>query len=649
MPQHHVLLIGIDAYNGNPTFALDGCVNDIDAIQRMLIDRVKVPPAQITRLASPRYGTKHETTVVSKEATLDAIKDALAHLAGDQVQAGDRVLIYYSGHGTQCTLEDGKQRRYTQEALVPKDREIATELRFLYDWELNEAIAKIAARTPRVTVILDCCSSGGVTRSPPPPPTARERMWPTDEVQPAPATFPAGAPRGLLAALGSVDHCQVVSACREDQRARESVASDGIPHGELTRALIAKLAAVPDGALDALHWGAIWRGVDSAIRTANPRQSPWLAGSFGRRLFGFGVDEDGDPGYAVVKAGDKYELDVGTVHGITTGAEIGVYGALPATFDALGSDQDLAARAGTVRVEDPRLDSATAVAVAPFAFPDAPRGRLVKAGPNAALRVRLLGVDESVSRRLESSLVTVVEADADVTLVRRADGGWAVTDEIHGAGDVPGEPVLVVVPADKLSLLREVVEHYARYIEPVRVARRCLDLAGGLQIELLDCNGSVVGAEEAQKADLPPVARGVSTPYVATAGDNVCIVVTNTTDTPLSVELFCCQASGSVKRLGAPRIPARVASKPSRFVFWAGGNLGVPFALSLSDDRPAGIDRLVAIGTTSTSASLGHLETPTKFAAILDRVRSRGEPVRAEAKVERWTATTSSVLVKRRT
>ena len=34
----HVLLVGIDAYDGGGS--LTGCVNDIDAIQRLLIDRV---------------------------------------------------------------------------------------------------------------------------------------------------------------------------------------------------------------------------------------------------------------------------------------------------------------------------------------------------------------------------------------------------------------------------------------------------------------------------------------------------------------------------------------------------------------------------------------------------------------------------------
>ena len=96
----------------------------------------------------------------------------------------------------------------------------------------------------------------------------------------------------MAAALGAVQRCQVVAACRDDQRARESTGEGGRANGELTRALVARLAAVPDEELTDLRWGRIWRDVEAAVRDANPRQSPWLSGSFGRRVFGFGPDDD---------------------------------------------------------------------------------------------------------------------------------------------------------------------------------------------------------------------------------------------------------------------------------------------------------------------------------------------------------------------
>jgi hypothetical protein len=103
-PTYHVLLIGVDAY---PIKPLSGCVNDIDAVQRLLLgDRVGIPAASIQRLASPHPGTKHETTVPSDPATLDNLRRALGRLALEVPRGeGDHhVFIYYSGHGTRVPV-----------------------------------------------------------------------------------------------------------------------------------------------------------------------------------------------------------------------------------------------------------------------------------------------------------------------------------------------------------------------------------------------------------------------------------------------------------------------------------------------------------------------------------------------------------------
>ena len=144
--RHHVLLIGIDAYDGGGM--LTGCVNDIDAIQRVLIDRVGIAPDRITRLAAPRTGTVHETDVPEAPPTLDKIRAEFTRLGSEEVGAGDSVFIYYSGHGTQCIVAESTGRRFSREALLPKDKVRGIQRRFLFDWELNALIARIAERTP---------------------------------------------------------------------------------------------------------------------------------------------------------------------------------------------------------------------------------------------------------------------------------------------------------------------------------------------------------------------------------------------------------------------------------------------------------------------------------------------------------------------
>ena len=112
----HALLIGIDRYTGFMP-PLNGCVNDIDAMQRILIDRLRVAPDRIRRLASPRDGAAHEIDVPSRPATRDNILAALRNLGGEQVAREDRVFIYYSGHGTGLTVES-QGVKAAREALV---------------------------------------------------------------------------------------------------------------------------------------------------------------------------------------------------------------------------------------------------------------------------------------------------------------------------------------------------------------------------------------------------------------------------------------------------------------------------------------------------------------------------------------------------
>ena len=122
-----------------------------------------------------------------------------------------------------------------------------------------------------------------------------------------------------------------------------------------------------------LRWGRIWRSVEAAVHEANPRQSPWLSGRFGRRVFGFGPDDDTDPGYAVAQVSGGYRVDAGSLAGITVDAEIGVYAADPPAFPPLDSSEDLVARNGTIRVVRAERASSEAVATVPFVLPR-PRG-----------------------------------------------------------------------------------------------------------------------------------------------------------------------------------------------------------------------------------------------------------------------------------
>lgn len=644
MGRHHALLIGIDAYDGGGSLA--GCVNDIDAIQRVLIDRVKVDRAAIRRLVSPRTGAVHHDDVESHPATLAHIREGLEQLQA-AVEPGDRALIYYSGHGTHHV--DG--RGVAREALLPKDKVHGPHRRYLFDWELNQRIAAIAKKTDRVTVVLDCCAAEGVTRSGEKARGAQDRYWPSDPTL-LPEEAEAGAPglRGLAAALTAVPHCQVIAACRAYERARESLDDEARAHGELTRALLAALAEISDEELGELRWGRIWRGVEARVWQANPRQTPWLLGGFGRSVFGFGADGESDVGYRVEAIDGGYRLDVGHLHGVTEGAELAVYASQPLKFPSLGSAADLAARRGRLVVRAAEAGHCVAEAQAPFALPGDARGRLVRPGPAARLRVCLVPPVAALAERLLAEApIALDDRNPEVALVRQPDGAWAITDELFGAGGSAEEPTLVSVPRGQLDLLPAILAQYLTYITPVRLARACHDLPGALRLTLLDCKGKTISPSEAPDPQLPPIAGSVRAPYELRDGDELCYLVENRSDATLSVTVIDCAGSGRVQLLGEGSLPAH-----SRRAFWfcleGYEELGEPFVARLRTGR-VGLDRLVAIGTTTPRTWLRHLASSTSFVDILGRPRSHGkgsaDDRSATQPAERWTSVSTVARITR--
>ncbi len=633
-PGDHVLLIGIDAYDG--CTPLRGCVNDIDAVQRLLIDRLHVAPARITRLAAPFSATRHEVDegIVEKAPTLDNIRAELDRL-GKNANPGDRVLIYYSGHGTQVkVVEPDTGTTFVREALVPKDHVVnLVEQQYLFDWELNELLSVIATRTSHVLCVLDACCSRGATRDLPGDARSQARYIepartgaPLVDKAPPAARGDRGIKRGLSA---TVQTCQVVAACLDDERARESDDSGGVRHGELTRALLKQLGEIPDKDLPDVRWGRIWYGLLADVAGANPAQHPWISDNLARRVV-CGPPEDGDAGYAVTRDGDVYRLQVGSLFGVTKGAKLQVYASVPPRLPAVGSAQDRALHPHSIVVTSATPSTAEAAPIgAPFKLEPGARARLVKAGEAARLRLGIFPEDAAVRAALEQAapgapvLFEVVgeSETSDVSLLQRSNGSWALVDSVFGTGEPPDEPWLAVVPANALRALRRIVEHYYWYSLPLRVAKSCRDLPEALRVTVHDAAGaSALSAADAQSLDrypeLPSLEEGS---YVVRAGEDeksavpACFAIRNRAAQPLLVALLACNNSGRVLVLSETKIPAGGAH-----VFWDGDTLRKAFLIDRLPGRKVCLDHIVAIGTTNLSASLRHLELGRSFEEILE-------------------------------
>src|SRR3954462_14138686 len=269
-PNYRAVLIGIDDYPKSP---LSGCVNDIDQIERILLDRLPGPPQRknpltpprarggaTTRFAAPRAGAASTTRLASLKPTRDELRNFLENLAGE-VGPNDLVFLYYSGHGSQVrTTVNGCS--IPREALVPMDYwndGDPQHQRLLYDFELNGLLARIAEKAGDLTVVLDCCHSASVDRDDILPEGQAARYLFISEAQDlSPEIHPGLVARDSSGLLPAAPIHMLIAACRAGEKAYE-VPAEGSkpPQGAFSRAL-AQILESADRPLSDLLWADVW-------------------------------------------------------------------------------------------------------------------------------------------------------------------------------------------------------------------------------------------------------------------------------------------------------------------------------------------------------------------------------------------------------
>lgn len=140
----HALVIAIGEYADAEIPALKGIGHDVTSARRMA-GAMGVPAANITVLRD-------------RAATAERIRAEIAALNA-RVQDGDRVFVYYSGHGTRWYDEALKNDGCT-EGLMASDGQVLSNV------ELGRRLAPLAQRADKMLVFYDACFSGGVAGAP---------------------------------------------------------------------------------------------------------------------------------------------------------------------------------------------------------------------------------------------------------------------------------------------------------------------------------------------------------------------------------------------------------------------------------------------------------------------------------------------------
>ena len=140
----HALIIGIGEYRNDPArpvATLAGVPHDIESALAMA-RQMQVP-------------VDNTTVLRDRDATREGVLQALTDLDA-RVQPGDRVFLYWSGHGSRYF---DAQANGCVEALVPHD------LRDIDNREFAQWLQPLARKTDKMLVVYDACHSGGVGRA----------------------------------------------------------------------------------------------------------------------------------------------------------------------------------------------------------------------------------------------------------------------------------------------------------------------------------------------------------------------------------------------------------------------------------------------------------------------------------------------------
>ena len=140
----HALIIGVGEYTADGVPSLKGVRHDVDSAVT-IAKNMGVAEGNITFLRDA-------------DATAVGIRNAITDIAR-RTREGDRVFIYYSGHGTRW-VDKAFDPTSCTEGLLASDGQV------LNNREISGLLTPIAQKTEKLFVFYDACHSGGVANQP---------------------------------------------------------------------------------------------------------------------------------------------------------------------------------------------------------------------------------------------------------------------------------------------------------------------------------------------------------------------------------------------------------------------------------------------------------------------------------------------------
>ena len=304
-PARRALLVGINTYSPPPGSApptnhtgrppgswtdLNGCINDVEGIQALLVDKYGFSPQNIVVLTN---------TSATRENILNRFRSQLVEPA----RPGDESFFFYAGHGSQVTNSATWKDDKKNETIVPCDSWRGAP--DILDKEINRCLNAALDKGAIVTAIFDSCHSGSISRGR--AATQRAIIMDSQDIKDGSDAGPNPNPRGAL----------VFSAALRSQTAKET--PDG-RNGAFTRALTQVLSTCRKN--ESAH--NIFMQTEALLRSDSFDQDPVCDVNAERSEMSLFGDQSGDVTASAIIPVLKVDQDSGEIE-LLGGTALGLY------------------------------------------------------------------------------------------------------------------------------------------------------------------------------------------------------------------------------------------------------------------------------------------------------------------------------------
>lgn len=601
-----VFQVGIDKYISPRVPKLEGCVQDVLDMKKLLIRKFNVP-------------ANHFLTLTDGQATHEAI------IAGFRKQLIENaktyrdamVIFQYSGHGSQVKDRSGTKADGLDSTLVPVDsRDIKGSYFDVVDDEIRELFEELSQYTANIAFMIDACHSGNPTRG-----GGQTRGISEDERPQPPKKAKPSSSRGgsqlrggdLTAMLPRDQRYVAIAATLPHELANEkSFPEVHRANGALTFYLLKAL----ERAKPETTYRQLMAEVANAVTTAYPNQHPQVEGDIGRPVFGGSATRE-DPFIEIQDLkNDAITTKAGSAQGIAPGTVVALYA--PDALRLAGNEKRLAV--GTVTAVTPftstvKLNTTSAVTT---------QAKVVVISPDfGSIRTRVAFAKEpgtsgaNTTTDMKTKLIELLEPSKSVTLSGEVDLeapstrgiNWDVvvkqvkfSDWFHEPKETPlatarpgDRQVHCIAGADATRPLFDffvelddpaaaqkigtALEHLANQRSLRAIGNETSQLNGGIKISLLRVFGVFADGklkiEKEEPIDPPKEVQDFSFDQ----GELLRLQIENQSSADLYLTLFDISTDGSIQILYPPTgaavlLPIGAKVKPDSLIFRLAGPAG---------------------------------------------------------------------------